>query len=101
MGREWQREQKKIMMNVFKDIVIGFKEILEEAPTEDRNNREIRSMKIIYDKLEKGSMSFSKTQKGLIKRSIDAYLDEEFAEDPDLELQVTIAKQLQEKYNKE
>lgn len=89
-------EEKNKMMTVFKDIITGFKEILEENP--DNSKAEINSMKIILDKLNKGSMSFSKVQKGLIKRAIDAYLDMDFVNDPELETEVNIAKKLQEKY---
>ncbi len=89
-------EAKKKMMTVFKDIITGFKEILEENP--DTSKLEIKSMKVILDKLNKGSMSFSKIQKGLIKRAIDAYLDMDFVDDPELEKEVKIARELKKKY---
>tara|TARA_R100001509_G_scaffold162140_1_gene133018 strand:+ start:1124 stop:2170 length:1047 start_codon:yes stop_codon:yes gene_type:complete len=93
-----KKEDKKEIITVFKDIAMGFKEILEEAEPEDRNNREIKSIKIVIDKLNKGSMSFTETQKKIIKRAIDAYLDMDFAGDPELQREVSIAKKLQAKY---
>ncbi len=93
-----KKEDKKEIITVFKDIAVGFKEILEEASAEDRNNREIKSIKIVIDKLKKGSMSFTETQKKIIKRAIDSYLDMDFAGDPELQREVSIAKKLQAKY---
>jgi hypothetical protein len=92
------KDDKKEILVVFKDIITGFKEILEGVDPEDRNKVEIKSMKIILDKLNKGSMSFSTSQKGLIKRAIDAYLDMDFVGDPELETQVKIARELKKKY---
>jgi len=43
-------------------------------------------------------MSFTETQKKIIKRAIDSYLDMDFAGDPELQREVSIAKKLQAKY---
>jgi len=91
-------KDKKDIISVFKDIIIGFKEILEEVSPEDRNKQEIKSIKNVLDKLNKGSMSFTKPQKTLIKRAIDAYLDMDFVGDPQLQTEVNIAKKLKAKY---
>ena len=95
---EPKKEDKNKIITVFKDIITAFKEILEEADPEDRNNKEIKSIKNVLDKINKGSMSFTKPQKELIKRAIVAYLDMDFVNDPELQTEVNIAKKLKAKY---
>ena len=106
-----KKPTKKEIVVAFKDIITGFKEILQEVITTETPDapefkKEIKKLEAIEDKLKKGSLSFPhggqpRKQFDLITRALDAYIDL-FQGDPDnsdqINRAVEIAKELKIKY---
>tara|TARA_R110001632_G_scaffold71171_1_gene165235 strand:- start:49 stop:1119 length:1071 start_codon:yes stop_codon:yes gene_type:complete len=106
-----KKPTKKEIVVAFKDIITGFKEILQELlttepPDAPEFKRELKRLEVIEDKLKKGSLSFPhggqpRKQFDLINRALDAYIDL-FQGDPDnsdeINRAVEIAKELKIKY---
>jgi hypothetical protein len=99
------KEEKKVdekyskdeIITVFKDIMTGYTEILQEGLGSGSTQRQVNTSKAVEKKLAEGKMTFTKPQKETIKKAIDAYIDTIEVDMPDSK-ELAIAKDLQKKY---
>lgn len=92
-----QKYSKDEIIKVFKDIMTGYTEILEQGVGQGITQREVNTSKAVEKKLTEGKMTFTKPQKETIKKAIDAYIDTIEVDMPDSK-ELAIAKDLQKKY---